>query len=228
MAFLALLPMLFIMKNDIQRLITLLVCIFYILMGAKRGNIIAAIIPVGLFVYYMLRNRRRSGLKMIIVLAVIFGIAVVTYRWVSNNDYLQQRITQTEEGYSSGRDAIYANAWRAWYNSGNLSVYLLGYGFDGTIHHPIMNNYRAHNDWLEILVDYGLLGIFLYVLVFIIIVRQVKKVNSLEIKFVLISAIIIWFFKSLYSMGFMEETLSLMMISMGTVLGRYKLINGTK
>ncbi len=228
MAFLAILPMLFIMKNDIQRWITLLVCIFYILMGAKRGNIVAAIIPVGLFVYCMLRNRRRSGLKMIIVLAVIFGIAVVTYRWVSNNDYLQHRIEQTEEGNSSGRDVIYANAWRAWYGSGNLSVYLLGYGFDGTIHHPIMNKYHAHNDWLEILVDYGLLGIFLYLLVFIIFALQVKKVNSIEMKFVLISSIIIWLSKSLYSMGFMEETLSLMMISMGTVLGRYKLINGTK
>ncbi len=41
-------------------------------------------------------------------------------------------------------------------------------------------------------------------------------------KMVLVSSVFIWLFKSVYSMGFTEEALSVMMISMGTALGKYK------
>lgn len=221
-AFLMLLPMTFLMKNKIQQWITLFVCLFFIISSAKRGNILAAVIPVVLFVYSMLKESRHFVIRIVLVLALIVGGSFVTYRWIVKNDYLMYRIEKTQEGNSSSRDVIYAAAWHAWYDSDDFSNLLLGQGFDRVLQLETTYHNRAHNDWLEVLVNYGLLGVILYLIVFITLTLQVFRIKSFEIKMAFISGLLIWFFKTLYSMGFTEETLSLAMISMGTVLGRYK------
>lgn len=225
-AFLMLIPMVFLFKNNIQKWATLLICLFFLIMGAKRGNILAAFIPLLLFVRYELKDSRRSALKTFLILAVILGAAFLTYRWVINNDYLMYRIEKTAEGNTSGRDVIYAGAWHSWYDSNNFITYLLGYGFDGTLQQSLTTHRHAHNDWLEVLVDYGLVGIFVYLSVFVSLALQIKRIKSYKMRMLLWSAFFIWFFKSLYSMGFTGETLSVLMISMGTALGEYKLEEG--
>ena len=221
-SFLMILPMLFLMKNSLQKWASLLVCLFFLVMGAKRGNILAAAIPLGLFVWSVLKGSRRSVIKTILVLALIFGVAFVTYRWVVNDDYLMYRIEQTQEGNSSGRDAIYAGAWHAWHDSDSFVNLLFGMGFDEILQLESTGHKHAHNDWLEVLVNYGLLGVILYLAVFIALFLQVRKIKSYDLRLVLLSGLFIWFSKTLFSMGFTDETLSLAMISMGTVLGRYK------
>lgn len=224
--FLMLLPMLFLFKNNIQKWITLGICVFFIIMGAKRGNILAAVVPIVLFIYYMFHDSRKSFFRVVVMLLVITILSLLIYRWAVSNDYLMYRLEKTTEGNSSGRDVIYRNAWHAWYDSNNIFYYIFGFGCDGTIHHPLMNGYRAHNDWLEILMDYGLLGILLYLFVFLNLFRQSSKIKVLDLKLVLLSALFIWFFKSLYSMGFTERTMSLLMISIGKVLGDFKIEKG--
>jgi len=219
---LLLLPMLFLMKNQIQKWITLTVCLFFILSSAKRGNIVAAVIPVVLFVYSMLKDSRRSGIKIILVLAFIVVGSIMTYRWVVNNDYLMYRIEKTQEGNSSGRDVIYAGTWHAWYDSDSFVNQLLGLGFDGTLRLEATTHHHAHNDWLEVLVDYGLFGVLLYLAMFISLFLQVRRIRSFEMRMAFLSGLLIWFLRSLYSMGFTGETLSVAMISMGTALGWYK------
>ncbi len=221
-ALLMLLPLLFLLKNQFQKWITLMFCLFFIVTGAKRGNILAAVIPVGLFVWFSLKDSRRSGVKTILVIALIIGGAFMTYRWVSNNDYLLHRIEQTEEGNSSGRDVIFAGAWHAWYDSESFANQLLGLGFDGILRLESTSHHHAHNDWLEVLVNYGLLGVLLYLAVFVSLFLQVRRIKSFEMRMAFLSGLLIWFFKTLYSMGFTSETLSVAMISMGTALGWYK------
>lgn len=221
--FLMLLPMLFLMKYNFQKWVSLLVCVFFLISGAKRGNIIAATIPSILFVHFTFKDSRHSVLKTIMALGVIVGASYLTYYWAVSNDFLMYRIEQTTEGNSSGRDVIYAGAWHTWFNSNNFFHYLFGYGFDGTVHQSLTLYHYAHNDWLEILVDYGLLGIPFYLLIFLSLIKPIRRVCAYEMKMVLVSSVFIWLFKSVYSMGFTEEALSVMMISMGTALGNYKL-----
>lgn len=221
-AMLMLLPMLFLMKNRNQRWITFFVCLFFILASAKRGNILAAVIPSVLFVYSMLKDSSRSWIRMVLVLVVIVAGSIMTYRWIDNNDYLMHRIEKTQEGNASGRDGIYAGAWHAWFDSNNFVYFLLGRGFDGTTELQSTNHHHAHNDWLEVLVDYGLLGVFIYLALFITLFLQMRRIKSFEMRMAFLSGLLIWFFKTLYSMGFTEESLSVTMISMGTALGWYK------
>ena len=129
---------------------------------------------------------------------------------------------KTQEGYSSGRDVIYAGAWHAWSDSDSFVTLLLGRGFDGILKLESTGHHHAHNDWLELLVNYGLLGVFVYLVLFVVFFIQASKIESLELKYAFLSGLLIWFLKTLYSMGFTGETLSVAMISMGTALGWYK------
>jgi O-antigen ligase len=221
-AFLMLIPMVFLFKSNIQKWATLLLCLFFLIMGAKRGNIIAAFIPVLLFVRYVLKDSRHSAQKTILVFGGILVAAFFTYRWVASNEYLMYRFEQTQEGNSSGRDVIYAGAWHTWYDSDNFANQLFGLGFDGILRLEATGHHHAHNDWLEVLVNYGLLGVLLYLAVLISLFLQVRKIRSFEMRMTFLSGLLIWFLKTLYSMGFTAETLSVAMISIGTVLGWYK------
>lgn len=218
-SFLMLIPMLFLLKNNLQKWLTLMVCLFFLILGAKRGNLLAVVIPILLFITYALKNTRRSVLKIILIFVLLAASAFYVYRWVVSNDYLMDRIEQTQEGDSSNRDRIYLNMWNKWYESDNTTNYIFGYGYQGTSSLGV----SAHSDWLEILVDYGLLGILLYLMIFIALTRQILRTKNLQLKYILISASIIWFFKSVYSMGFVSPYTPILMISLGTALGQNKL-----
>lgn len=220
--FLMLLPLLFLMKSNVQKWVSLLACLFFILLSAKRGNIVASVIPVVLFVFYVLKDSRRSFVKVFFVIVVILISSWLVYSWVETNDYLMYRIDKTLEGNSSGRDVIYAGAWHVWCDSDSFLHLLFGYGFEATKHQSLTGYHFAHNDWLEILVDYGLLGVLLYFIAFVSVFLLVKKVESFQMKMVLLSSVLIWLFKSFFSMGFTADTLPVLMISIGTALGRYK------
>lgn len=220
--FLMLLPMVILMKNSIQKWVSFLICLFFIILSAKRGNILAAVIPSLLFAYLTLKDSKNSSFRVLLVFITISISGLFLYKWTINNDYLLYRLEQTAEGNSSMRDEIYAGAWNAWYYADSFVKQLFGYGYNATLSIPEMNHSHAHSDWLEILVDFGLLGVSLYFAVFITMIKQIRKTNTIIMKIALIAAILIWFSKSIYSMGFTEDNMPVLMITVGTVLGKNK------
>jgi O-antigen ligase len=216
--FLMLLPLLLFVKKPVFRWSMLLVCLFFLILGAKRGNIIAAVIPLVILLFRVFKESKRSVLTVVLTIAIVAGVSYLVYYWVSGNEYFLFRIEQTKEGNSSKRDELYYAAWHLWYDSDNLFTTIVGYGYGGTFSKLKM---AAHNDWLEILVDYGLVGVFLYLLVYFRFIQQIRITNNKEAKAVLLSAISILFIKSLYSMSFNTSTLPILMISLGTALGQY-------
>lgn len=216
--FLMLLPFIFLIKNRILSLGVFCICLFFLLEGAKRGNIVAAVIPSMLYVWMLFKENRRSFFKMSLLVIAIMGIFVWAKDLVLGDDYLLQRYEDTLEGNTSGRSVIYATLWNLWANSDSLIRYLLGYGYDGTITYSDIHKY-AHNDWLEILVDFGLVGIISYMYIFICIIRYVsiKKLDACYY-YAYISIISIWLLKTLYSMAFTDQYLALMSIPFGFLL----------
>lgn len=219
--FLFLLPSLFLVKNNVLRYVVLAVCVFFIITSVKRGNILAAIIPITLLIWYSLRNSRGSIWKTLFVMAAIVALYYLGREWIVGNAYFFDRLDATLEGSTSNRDLIYASAWNTWTHSDNIITILFGYGFDGTIHH-LINGYRAHNDWLEILVDYGLVGVVFYLSIFIAFYKTIRKQSDLQLKIVLIAAVSIWFMKTLYSMGFSDEYLALIAMPIGVAMTAFR------
>ena len=220
--FLMLLPMVLIIRNRMISLILFCVCLFFLIQGAKRGNIVAAVIPSALYVWMLFKENRKSFFRTLLLIVAIICIAIWVKDIILADDYLLQRYEDTLEGNSSDRDMIYQTMWNMWYESDNILTIIFGYGFAGTVTFSPMHK-MAHNDWLEILVDYGLVGIICYLWIFISFFKRMIKMELSIYHYVLLSILFVWFSKTLFSMGFTEESLALMAIPFGYII-KYKYI----
>ena len=216
--FVLLLPLLFYEKNRVLFFSELAICIFFIVAAVKRGNIVASILPIVLLMYYQYRQSKKNLLAM---LFLVITVAVGTYflrEYILDNSYFLRRLDDTLNGETSNRTRIYHDSFFIWWNSDFFQVFF-GNGYRAVtrfLHIP------AHNDWLEILVDNGLFGFVLYLCVFISFYKLIQKTTEEPDRFVLMSAFLIWFAKSLYSMAYVENYLYLLMISIGYVVGKQK------
>jgi len=224
--FLMILPLSFLIKNKVLSLSVVCVCIFFLISAVKRGNIIAAIIPLAIYVYELWKSTNKSFFKKAIVIIVVVIIASWVSDLIINNEYFQLRLKQTEHGNSSGRDHIYATMWNMWYNKADFGQFLFGYGYAGTRLYSGIG-YLAHNDWLEILVDFGLSGAILYLLIFVSLIRQAMKIKQRLFRNTLFSVILIWLFKTFYSMAFTDEYLCILSFPYGYIVGQH-LVNMKK
>ena len=223
--FVTLLPMVLIIKNKIISMGILCVCWFYIIMAVKRGNIVAAIIPTLIYMYYILKENKKNYFKLILLILAIVCIGKWGMALMEGNEFFQKRLEETREGQTSGRNEIYASMWEFWYNTDNMVQLAFGHGFDATVASDELLQSRAHNDWLEILVNFGLLGVILYLLIFIALIRQISKTKDIHQKFILISITSVWFLKSLFSMGFTDEYTAIMAISYGYAVGMPRIVS---
>lgn len=218
--FLMLLPLLFCVKKRVVSLVLFCVCLFFLITGAKRGNILAAVIPSILFLWMLFKENKKNVFKISVLIIAVAAIAVWAKDLILSNDYLLRRYEQTLEGNTSGRDVIYSTMWNMWSGADNIVNLLFGYGYNGTFLYSSVHTF-AHNDWLEILVDFGVLGVLLYAALFISFVRLYFKLDKGYPRIVCLAVVSIWFMKTLYSMGFSDESLALMSIPFGCLFGGY-------
>lgn len=214
--FLVIIPLLFFVRNKWITIGVSVIIIFFIIYGAKRGNIISAMLPFYLLVRMNMKSKQ-SFLSEVLLIIVVTAISYFAYYTMMNSDYLVSRIAKTLEGDTSNRDILYATAFSTWLNAENLHNIIFGFGTDGTTN---LIGIRAHNDWLEILVDFGILGIFAYLLFHVSIIRTILKNKHNPLLYhTLLAVFFIWFSKSLYSMGFTNNIFSFLSMEIGIVLG---------
>ena len=180
---------------------------YYILLSAKRGAIIVGMLLLILNVFYLLKISGKDVRKILqnflIGFIGIVAVGLIFYSIFQDSTYLQKRLQQTLEGNSSGRDAIYSAIWYAWYNSDSIWNYLFGFGVLSSIQ---FTGSEAHNDWLQLLVDYGLCGIFIYILFFWGLLRIVLDKNyTFEQRYIVFMFIAYLGVKSLISMGYTDS-----------------------
>ena len=206
--FVALIPAVAVFKNNnIIQYGLLIFCMVFIVIGMKRGAILVGVLSVLYFLYFNFRYYRSiSKVKVLIfsMLIVLAGVYMVTYM-METSDYFTQRIIQTEDGGSSGRDYIYEFFWNHFKNETDTGKYLFGNGANATL--GIGINY-AHNDWLEIVIDQGVLGLIVYAfywLCFYKTIRQTK--HNLSAKLVLTLAFISFFVMTSFSMSYTEYSI---------------------
>lgn len=205
--FAALIPSLAIFRRNIRlQYGLLLVCIAFIVMGMKRGAVLVGAVSLLYFVYLSYKYNRFSRWKMLffVLLIVVASIGIVQYM-LDTSDYFVGRVMQTEEGGSSGRDAIYGFFWNHFVNERDTFKYLFGNGANATL--EIGVNY-AHNDWLEIAINQGVLGLLVYLfywLCFLKTVRQAKCNRTAQM--VLTLTFLTFFIKTMFSMSYTDYSM---------------------
>jgi len=205
--FVFLIPYTFLLKKRIVSIIALFVVLFFIIQGAKRGAAILGVVGLLYFCYFQLttidKKRRLQGYFIAII-----GISILSYfayDFFMSNEYLIERLQrinlETGEG-SSGRNIIFKDILEGWYNSDNLINLLFGFGFAASL--KLTHGHFAHNDWLELLSNFGLLGVATYIFVFVSILKHVSKLNDRSDKITLICIVSIWLGSTMFSMNYIS------------------------
>ncbi len=109
------------------------------------------------------------------------------------------------EGNSSGRDFIYEFFWYYFLDSTTTKQFLFGGGAFETL---FLFNIYAHNDWLEIAINQGVLGLSIYVFFWLTFLRLCLKCKSdILVKTALWMLFVFFLLKSMFSMSYDQFTL---------------------
>lgn len=200
--FLSLVPLLYFWRKKLYTQYLFLGYIaVYIIMSAKRGAILTFAIALIWFLYTSFKeNREQNRGKILTIIAIfIFGAGFYVNHRLQTSEYLNERIEKTAEGDSSNREYMYTRLWQHHMEETSALEFFMGGGADKTCE---IGGNLAHNDWLEILVDNGVLGVLIYILYWIAFVKEWRRSKELEIYGILGSLIIICFLPSLFSMSY--------------------------
>lgn len=209
-SFLHLMPLIFFWnKKPLLQYFLLLVCVCFIIMCMKRGAIMLGAVCFAYFLYSMLKLTK--GVKRIVIIAISAIAIMVTVSFVQNmletSEYFQHRLDQTLEGDSSNRDTIYATFLDHFLNERNPLRILFGNGANATL--TIGTNY-AHNDWLELAINCGILGLVVYFLYFVTLLKNGIKLQRTNADYsrVLFMSLLILFGASFVSMSYASMGIS--------------------
>ena len=208
------LPFVLCVKKNSIKMIFLLMISFSLLISMKRTAFLAFVIA--LFVSYIIdrhimgKGRKRKLINtLVIFLTIITGIFMYNYIVdVFNLDIILRLQQLSTDGWSgSGRDIIYRSVWHYQLNS-TVGEWLIGRGYNGVsntsaagLGNLFYSSSAAHNDFLEILYDYGIIGLSIYLLFFIKLIKHSIKLIKLKSDMAgpFAASLVIFFILSMFS-----------------------------
>lgn len=194
-------------NNKKLSVVILATVMFFILYSSKRGAILIMAVLLLLYIPLLLKGSLQNKLIMSVLVVVL---ALVSIEWINENEYLIGRLLEMKEGNSSGRDSIFSDIWMYCTGAGlNVVTLLFGHGIYSTI---IIAGTMAHNDWLELFCCCGLVGVVLFINLFISLFKANKKSRIWEYKECEKYAIIILGLKTLFSQSFTTATIIFLVI----------------
>lgn len=169
-------PWIMSIKKIRLRNIFLLVLFIAVLFSSKRSAIIAFILI--LISYYFSYFARGKSLLRGVVLVLLLIISVGIFYQVNKmfDNAIIERFNSVEEDQGSGRLFIYQNVLDLQVRS-TKSQYLWGHGHFAVKKDSLLD-LSAHNDFLEILYDYGIIIFTLYILLWINIIKQLIRLRK--------------------------------------------------
>ena len=204
----SMLPMMMFLKaKSLKQYIGIGIILLMTFGSMKRGSILIGGICLGIYFLYLLRNSKRSAIIGIFVtMFIALGIVYYIYQsMMESSDYFQNRVEDTLEGDSSGRDNIYAFFFEYYLEETTTQQQFIGLGANATL--DIFGQY-AHNDWLEIAINQGLLGLFIFLIFWLVFLGAcLRKQPDPRIRATLWMLFAMFFLKSFFSMSYRSFTL---------------------
>lgn len=162
--FLFLLPFFLLSNNKLLKWGSVVFVAVLMVFSMKRGGILSFSLALIVFYYVSLISEKRkikfkSFLWMLCVLIIIFSIISVGFE--SYYDDLIFRFTSIKDDGGSARDQVYEVTWRMVKESDVLSL-CIGHGWNMVVEKSPMG-LSAHNDFMEVIYDFGLFALFIYV-----------------------------------------------------------------
>lgn len=207
-------------RYKIMTAISALIIITIVIMSSKRGAIVILLTMLLFSLYYYFKTHKISFKSIAGVFIAVILLGAVIYNQYESNDYLQRRMEKTSEEGIGTRDLAYSMLFNHWINETNFFKFTFGNGTAQSI--EVWGNY-AHNDWLELLIDNGVLGVILYATIFISLNRYIRKSKlPPNYRLAIHLCVIYWLLKSIFSMGYMQETGAILLFLLGIIIGNYE------
>lgn len=137
-------------------LLTVCVGILMLAVNASRGAALATMTSLVILTFFS--NIKTSKKTLLILGAILFIFALYNLNAFGN---LIQRV-QEDDGNGNGRKVIWAYKFNGWLEGTTLEHYF-GMGYSGGFKLGTIGGYGFHNDFLAHLVDYGIVGICLFI-----------------------------------------------------------------
>lgn len=175
-----LLPFALMLKNRVAKWGLTLLSFAAVLLSTKRTGFIAFVAAI--LVYFIVEFRqspKTNGKKLKIALGAIIG-AVLGYAFFqyytrSHDLGMIDRLLSVQEDGGSGRTEIWRQTAQMILDSDPLSL-IFGHGFN-TVYGDSPLALSAHNDILEVIYDYGIFGVVLYLSFCVKVFAYYKKVK---------------------------------------------------
>jgi len=178
-------PLLAVQKRTNLNKIFLFLSIVSIFLCFKRGAILALLLSTFIFLlFYFLQNRSfKTGFRILFLFLgiVLILTSVLTIINETRPDFFKKRISDIDnyEQLGSGRATFYQVIFNSYFRSFHSSSekFFLGHG-SRSVQKILGEFYRgegayAHSDWLQMMHDYGLLGISILMWLHFSIIRLV-------------------------------------------------------
>lgn len=169
-------PIIFIYEKKSIKYFTLIGIVLCLLLSVKRTAMIA--VSLALFIPTILNHFKKSkNNKIKDILVLFFGISI----FIIFSDYIinfiehlsiWERFSLLAEDRGSGRIDIYINVLNAFKNSNVINI-LFGNGYNSVFLNGVAKT-SAHNDFLEIIYDYGIISMIFYSLMLLYEIAQVR------------------------------------------------------
>ena len=169
---LTLLPFVFCLRNKLFQKVLIVLVGIGCLVSLKRGAFIAYALCLLAYIYINSGTKSNKKIKRFLQIAFILLIGIELLLLLQ--DFLGlniiERLGNIGEDGGSYRSYIYATVWQRFLDS-PLEYKVFGRGFNAvryslgiqTGFFMDSNTVSAHNDFLEVLIDYGLIGALLYI-----------------------------------------------------------------
>jgi O-antigen ligase len=188
-------PLAMLNTSRIKKIVSTVLLLIVVFLSMKRGGYVA----VGLaFTFYLFFTTKLGLIKKILIAGILIGSMFFLIPKIDEMTYgtLTTRYEFTQNGRDEeGRFAMYPIVWKAVWDSDALHQ-IVGHGLNAVEVDKVIDGDATHNDYLEFLYDFGIVGLLLLLFyqyqLFLITWRSYKyKIHYLSSIFALSSVIVL-------------------------------------
>ena len=193
-------------NKKIPQYITLCICLIIAIESSKRGVMVVCFICLFWFLNNSLRGSNvKTKIAVVLFFVALFFVGYVTYeRHLLKSYAFQNKMHDLRYGDGSGRGGLYMVFLSHFWDNTNAFQFVFGLGANATLS---ISSHYAHNDWFEIAVNQGLLGLGIYFLYFCLFFREcVSQGYNSKDRLALQFIFIICFMKTFFSMSYGDMT----------------------
>lgn len=173
------LPLIMINRFKFFRIVAVLIVLIVLFSSMKRAGIVAFALSFGGYIYYLLKGSKQN----LVVKCLFFGVIIAFFSYMFyflgtyGDNYIFDRFENIGEDEGSGRLDVWAETIRLIFQSDFIGL-LLGHGDNAVMRDSVLF-LSAHNDFLEIIYDYGFLSFsVLLIILFLLLILFIQLNRS--------------------------------------------------